>query len=155
VESNGRFITDWWLIGPFDNMERKGFAMAYPPEKSFDTTQAYGGKNGQKLNWKRYSDKTSGYIDLARLHSPTDNVVSYAYTKISLPEAQTLQFGVGSNDGVRVWINGRLVLDRLVSRKAVPNEDLVNVDMQKGENIILVKVDQTGDRWGFYFTQNK
>jgi hypothetical protein len=155
VESPDQFINKWWLIGPFDNAERKGFAAVYPPEQGFDSTQTYAGVNGTKVKWKTYSDQTSGYINLAKLFSPKKDVVSYAYRTVNLPEAKTMKFGVGSNDGVRVWINGKLVLDRKLLRPALPNDDQISVPMKKGENTILVKVDQTGNKWGFYFTERQ
>lgn len=153
VESPNRFINNWQIIGPFDNAEREGFAAVYGPETGFDSTKTYTGATGKTVKWKTYSDYTSGYINFARLFSPNKNVVSYAYTTINVPEAQTMKFGVGSNDGVRVWINGKLVLDRRVLRPAVPNDDKISVPMQKGNNTILVKVDQLGNKWGFYFTR--
>ena len=155
VESPDRFVNDWWLIGPFDNTERKGFAAVYGPEMGFDSTKTYTGAAGKAVKWKTYSDHTSGYINFARLFSPNKDVVSYAYTTVIAPEAQTMKFGVGSNDGVRVWVNGKLVLDRPILRKAVPNDDTITVPVKKGENSILVKVDQLGNKWGFYFTQSK
>lgn len=151
VKSKDKYLTDWWVIGPFENEERKGFSTVYPPEQRFDSTQTYSGK-GATVHWKRYDNAESGYIDFARIFTPNKNVVSYAYRTITLPEAKTLKFGIGSNDGVRVWINNKLVLDRLVSRPATPNEDQISIPMKKGENTILVKVDQLGKKWGFYFT---
>ena len=155
VEFADRYLTDWWTIGPFDNEERKGFAAVYPPEQQFDSTQVYAGVKGTQVKWKRFQSNVSGYINFAALFGPKKNVVSYAYSVINLPEAKTVKFGVGSNDGVRVWINGKLVLDRPVSRKAVPNDDQISVPMQKGDNTILVKVDQLGNKWGFYFTERR
>ena len=155
VESTDKFVNKWWLIGPFDNAERKGFATVYPPEQGFDSTRTYAGVNGTQVKWKAYSDRTSGYIDLAKQFSPKKDVVSYAYRTVNLTEAKTMKFGVGSNDGVRVWINGKLVLDRKVLRPALPNDDQISVPMKKGENTILVKVDQTGNKWGFYFTERQ
>jgi hypothetical protein len=155
VESSDQFVNDWWIIGPFDNAERKGFATVYGPELGFDSTQTFSGAGGAKVKWTTYSDHTSGYMNFAKLFSPNKDVVSYAFTKINLPEAKTMKFGVGSNDGVRVWINGKLVLDRPVLRKAIPNDDNITVAMKKGENNVLVKVDQLGNKWGFYFTRGR
>lgn len=63
-----------------------------------------------------------------------------------------MKIGIGSNDGARLWINGKLVFDRKISRRAEPNQDVLIVDLKKGTNDILMKVDQTGGGWGFYFT---
>jgi hypothetical protein len=153
VASADNYFNKWWIIGPFDNADRKGYATSYEPEQTFDSSATYKGVNGTPVNWRRYDDPSSGYINFAKLFNPKNNVVSYAYTTLSSPEARTAKFGVGSNDGVRVWINGKLVLDRFVSRKAVPNDDAITVPLKKGENTILVKVDQMGNKWGFYFTE--
>ena len=155
VELADNYIKEWWIIGPFDNEERKGFAAVYEPEKQFDTTKIYSGKNGLKVKWKKYKDETIGFVDFAKSFELKKNVVSYAYRVMNLAEPKTIKFGVGSNDGVRVWINGKLVLDRPVLRRAVPNEDVISVPMNKGENTILVKVDQLGNKWGFYFSERK
>ncbi len=155
VESSDRFINDWWVIGPFDNTERKGFSAVYGPETGFDSTKTYSGVAGKTVKWTTYSDHTTGYVNFAKRFTPAKDVVSYAYTTINVSEAQTMKFGVGSNDGVRVWVNGKLVLDRMVLRPALPNDDQISVPMKKGENTILVKVDQTGNKWGFYFTERQ
>jgi hypothetical protein len=153
VENASDFYTDWEIAGPFDNEDKKGLSTVFSPEKPFDKNETHTGKGGTKVSWKTFADKTSGYIDFSKLFSPNENVVAYAYRTLDLPEARKMKFGVGSNDGVRVWINGKLVLDRPVSRKAEPNQDLITVPMNKGENTILVKVDQLKRAWGFYFTE--
>lgn len=153
VQSGDQFMTDWWLIGPFDNTDRKGLSAVYGPEEGFDSKKIYTGINGTQIKWESFNNNTSGYIDLVKLFGPRKNLVGYGFKKMLVTKAQTMQFGVGSNDGVKVWINNKLVLDRPVSRKAVPNDDIINVPMKKGENTILVKVDQLGNKWGFYFTK--
>ncbi len=40
------FITQWQVIGPFDNTERKGFETVFPPEKEIRLDAAYEGKGG-------------------------------------------------------------------------------------------------------------
>ena len=59
---------------------------------------------------------------------------------------------MGTNDGVKMWINGKLVHENIVGRTALPNEDILSVSFNKGENVVLLKVDQLGGGWGFYFS---
>jgi hypothetical protein len=153
VESNDQFINDWWITGPFPNPKRKGLEKVYGPELKFDSTQTFTGENDLNVKWIRHNDRTTGHIDFAKIFGNKKDVVSYAYTRINMPEARPVKFGIGSNDGVRVWINGKLVLERVVSRKAIPNNDQIVVPMLKGENTVLVKVDQLGNKWGFFFTK--
>lgn len=152
VLSSYKFYTDWSVIGPFDNSDAKALSTVFAPEKEFSANKTYNGKNGVSIKWQP-AGESSGYIDFNKLFTPNENVVSYAYKTVTLSESKTMKFGVGSNDGVRVWVNGKLVLDRQLSRKAEPNEDTISVPMQKGENTILVKVDQLKKGWGFYFAE--
>lgn len=153
VKNGDKYYADWWMIGPFDNTEGKGLLRALDVEQKFDMNATYTGAGGKRIKWAKQVDQTSGYMDFYKLFQPNENVLAYAYRTLNLTEAKTMKFGVGSNDGVRVWINGKLVLDRPVSRKAEPNQDMIAVDMKKGENTILVKVDQLKRAWGFYFTE--
>ncbi|MEO6685083.1 MAG: hypothetical protein ABIN24_03930, partial [Dyadobacter sp.] len=153
VESKDKFYLDWSLLGPFDNADGNGLGRVLESEKRFDPKATYTGKGGIKVNWMKRDDRTSGYIDFVKFFSPNENVLAYAFRTVTLSEAKIMKFGVGSNDGVRVWINGKLVLDRPDSRKAEVNQDLISVSMNKGENTILVKVDQLKRGWGFYFTE--
>lgn len=155
VKSADKFYSDWSVLGPFDNADGKGLAKMLDPEKAFDPAMEYTGTAGKKIKWQKKNDATSGYVDFYKIFTPNEHVLAYAYRTIVLPEARTMQFGVGSNDGVRVWINGKLFLDRQLSRKAEPNQDVITVPMNKGENAILVKVDQLKRGWGFYFTEKK
>lgn len=148
-----QFYTNWWVIGPFDNENLEGLVTAFAPEQGFDTTKTITGKNGLNVQWMRYDGHAGGYIDLAKIFDPSESVVAYARRTIMADSAKNVQFGVGSNDGVRVWVNGSLVLDRQVARRAQVNEDRITVPLRKGENDILVKVSQLKRAWGFYFTE--
>lgn len=153
VVSAGHFISGWKVMGPFaDSPDRKGLVNAYGPEQS-DVVQSFLGLDGKVLSWKEHDDHTSGYIDFVKILGPYENVVAYGKKTISLTEGKIKKFGVGSNDGVRVWINNKLVLDRPVSRKAEPNQDIITVNLPKGDHTVLVKVDQLKRAWGFYFTE--
>src|SRR5262245_43743075 len=47
------FLGDWFVIGPFDGRNKKGFTTAYPPEKHVDLTATHPGKDGKELRWQR------------------------------------------------------------------------------------------------------
>lgn len=51
-----------------------------------------------------------------------------------------------------MWVNGKLVHENIIARTAVPNEDVISVQFKKGENVVLLKIDQLGGGWGFYFS---
>jgi hypothetical protein len=152
VKSASIYITDWFVIGPFDNSERIGFDKVFAPELSFDTIKVYTGKNDLPVKWKKTDNKRTGYVDFAKIFQSADEAVSYAYRTIEVDNSVNLKIGLGSNDGVKLWINGDMVHQNKTSRKAEPNQDILVIKLKKGLNTILLKVDQLGGGWGFYFS---
>ena len=75
--------------------------------------------------------------------------MSYAFRTFTRASAGQAQIALGSDEGVRVWVNGRLVLEHLGPRALVPDEDRIVVDLQAGENTLLVKSAQTAGPWTF------
>jgi len=150
--SEGKYITDWSLIGPFDNSNRKGIEKAYPPEKEFAPNKSYSGRNNKMVSWQKYDGRDVEYINLAKLIKPSDEGVVYARRIFNLKNDAVLKIGLGTNDGVKMWVNGKLVHKNIIGRPALPNEDVVSVSFHKGENIVLLKIGQRGGGWGFYFS---
>lgn len=56
---------------------------------------------------------------------------------------------IGSDDGIRVWVNGRRVHERRGSRPLVFDEDRLSVDLAAGENVLLVRTEQRRGPWAF------
>ncbi len=152
VKTANTFVTDWWLIGPFDNTNENGLQIIYPPEQEFDSSKAYPGSGGRSVKWEHVGNEISGYIDFTGMYHPSDQGVAYAARTIHMEQDTVVQIGVGSNDGVRMWINRKLVLDHHIGRKAEPNQEIVTVHFREGENSVLLKIDQLGGGWGFYFS---
>ena len=49
-----------------------------------------------------------------------------------------------------LWFNGEKVLSHNEERTAVLDDDIIPVQLKKGENTILVKVCNTELNWGLY-----
>jgi hypothetical protein len=56
---------------------------------------------------------------------------------------------LGSDDGVKVWLNDEIVHRKFAFRGFREREDQARVTLRKGRNKLLVKLDQSGHRWGF------
>ncbi|MCK5699631.1 MAG: hypothetical protein KAI29_00695, partial [Cyclobacteriaceae bacterium] len=152
VKHQYTYLTNWWIIGPFDNPNENGLQIEYSPENEFETEKPYIGKNDQTIRWQYIENKESGYMDFIKLFEDKNDGVAYARTTIELKQDAKIKIGIGSNDGVKLWINEKLVLTNQIARKAEPNQDILTVNLEKGKNDILIKIDQTGGGWGFYFT---
>lgn len=103
-----------------------------------------------KINYFTYHTWQSDYIDLTKLFGNPSDVFTYLYSELECDEDQNVYLHIGSNDGCRVWINGKRVLEFLSGRSAEPSQDIVKVALKNGKNTILMKIDQLGGQWGAY-----
>jgi len=152
LAGNRRLVKDWYFLGPFDNSDNEGLRKEFPPEKTIDLDAAYTGKDGLSIKWFRLFDyDSSGYADLNELFSPNDFAVAYALTYVNCPREKEVQFRLGSEDGIKIWLNDKKIFTHNISRPAVVDDDVVAVRLKKGWNKILLKASDTWGSWGFYF----
>ena len=146
-----RFIPEWNLIGPFPAADMNDLATVYPPETEADPTKKYKGKNDVEVGWRTVQAEAGGYIRLDVALQPNEQAVAYALVYVLSPDDRTATVLLGSDDGVRVWVNDALVHTNPIYRGAAPDQDRFTVGLKKGWNKVLVKVLQGGGGWGFYF----
>jgi tetratricopeptide (TPR) repeat protein len=142
-------ITQWWVIGPWPNPDWSAFDKVWSPEKEIDLTKTY--KEGDKeMKWKPVgtSDPT-GRIDLKKAVTDADNVAAYAYAEITCDADQDVVFRTGSDDGMKLWVNGKQVFGKNEPRGLTVDQDTIPAHLLKGVNKVLVKVLQGGGNWEF------
>ena len=150
------FLTQWALIGPFDNNKETGFAKAYPPERKVDLAALHEGKKGE-IRWAvfRTSDP-HGLVDLNKAIGKNMGAVAYAFVSVESAEERTIQLRAGSNNAIKVFLNGKLVCEREEYHHGMRMDQYIGQGtLQRGRNEILVKVcqnEQTEDwaqSWSF------
>jgi hypothetical protein len=144
-----RFVTEWNLIGPFDAPDMSFLHVAYPPEKESALQERYPGKNGLEIGWKRVNAGPAGFMDLNKLFQPNEQVVAYGLTYVYSPAERSTHILLGSDDGVRVWLNDELVHSNPAYRAHYPDQDRVKVFLKRGWNKVLIKILQGAGGWGF------
>jgi HEAT repeat protein len=87
-------------------------------------------------------------LDLLKLY-PGDNRVAYAKTWIHSEESQDGILQLGSDDGIKAWLNGQLIHDHSIARAAVPDSDQVKVSLKQGWNLLMLKISQNNGPWEF------
>ena len=80
-----------------------------------------------------------------------DNHVAYGSIVLYSPREQKTTLLVGSDDAVKVWLNGKLVHNNPVNRGADDFRDNVPVTLKEGKNILLVAVYEKGGGWSGFF----
>ena len=154
IRPHREFIPAWSLIGPFPNphdasQERLGLDRVYGPERETDLSKTYTGVNGQTVTWQAVKTPKSGLVDLY-MFDPYEQVVAYAFTYVRSPVDQTLPLLLGSDDGVKVFLNGSEIHRVLTIRLAQPDQDRVPLHLKKGWNRLLLKIENNLGGYGFY-----
>jgi HEAT repeat protein len=73
--------------------------------------------------------------------------VAYLRTRVWSPQAESLILELGSDDGIKAWVNGRLVHGNNAVRAIAPAQEKVKVALQQGWNTLLLKVTQNVMGW--------
>jgi HEAT repeat protein len=143
IERFDDFIVAWRVSGPYtkDVQVRELFDVAFGPEQE-----------GQEVQWRPISAGTNSQqpwlVELDKDPALAgDNRVAYLYTRIWSPKGQKARLELGSDDGVKVWLNGQLVHANNVERGAEPGQDRADVTLIEGRNLVLVKLTQGGGQW--------
>jgi CubicO group peptidase (beta-lactamase class C family) len=103
---------------------------------------------GSNHRW-RLVDSKRDIIDLIRVGQPREHVIAYAWAEIEMTEPASLLFGIGSDDAVKVWLNGEVVHEHWEGRRTHKDEDLVRLQFRKGRNRLLLKVLNMEADWSF------
>jgi len=163
VVVDNQWIKSWLLCGPFDLQKPAD------PSKYWNHLDGYekdvlsksggetnliasaGGivKVGKKsLKWIAHTT-TDSAIDLRAVLSRDSPVFAYAYTEVYSAKDEMKFVALGTNDGGSLWVNGVQVWDYSAERGLKPDNDLIPVVLKKGNNKLLLKVEQRGNKWEF------
>ena len=143
----------WYVVEPFiAPQDQKVFDYAFPPEKepaftTGDATKVLARTYG-KLGWKARPDLTDGIVQ--RLGAG-GNGASYLYRALTAAKPTTLTGFFGGDDGIRIWLNGKLIYSEPGPRGVSPNQDKVKLHLNAGVNHLMLKVPNYGGAHGFYF----
>jgi len=75
-------------------------------------------------------------------------VAGYVMREIRTDSARRIRLLTGSDDSLRMWLNGRQVAGVLALRTATADAETTDVDLRAGANRLLVEVGQAGGGWG-------
>jgi hypothetical protein len=150
------FIMSWHLAAPFDNTDKAGFDVAYPPEKGVDLKATYSGKD-DTVRWIAYkADAKFGIIDLNEAIAKHKGTIGYAYAEFFAESAREVEIRIGCINANKVWLNGKLLTTNHVYHANMFVDQYKGIGRIKaGKNTILLKIaqnEQTEDwaqRWQF------
>jgi len=141
-------FTAWHHVGPFSAADfNVAFDKVFPPELDTRLDQTF--ENG-KLKWAEQPEWKDGtaYND----HLTGTNCANYLFRTVELDQPRVLALSLGSDDGIKLWVNGREVLSKKVGRNtAAAGQENVTIQLATGRNELLLKIVNRGGKTGFYF----
>ena len=129
-----------WMLGPVPDAD--GFQTTHDVETAAIDLSAKYVANKKTFEWKltKTSSPDRPLYNFNTLFGPSPNSSVYSLIRFDVPTAQRMQLLVGSEDGVKVWHNGKLLFTNDAVRPLQQLDDVVPLDLLAGSNDILVRV---------------
>lgn len=144
ILARAAYLTQWQVSGPYRQAGKDYsalFDIVFPPEQA-----------GAQATWKTAqtpADPSKSFtVDLLK-EWPGEQCVAYARVSFECPRPQTAMMELGSDDGAKIWLNGKLVHANNVARPIQPESDKVKIGLKNGRNDLLLKITQNNLGWEF------
>ena len=143
IQARATYVTAWKIAGPY-LQEGKDYSalfdIPFPPE-----TDGTG-------EWRPIPAGTDAkrpwLMDLLKALGGEQRV-AYARTFLYSEKAIPARLEVGTDDGVKIWLNHKFLHGNNASRALAPGSDRVNVQLEAGWNLLLLKITQNNQGWEF------
>jgi hypothetical protein len=139
------YIRYWVICGPFTNstLDKECFR----DEAKFSPVAGQIVKGKRCMRYLSWND--SIIFSLDEVFGVYEEAVAYAYTEVYSPTSRKIKLYVGSDDGVKIWLNGENIFTNDVLRGFIYDEDKIEVQLKSGWNRLLIKVYNELGGWAF------
>ncbi len=152
------FIKEWLVCGPFpaeggkslyrDFLADHGGEAEIVPRLGMRHSSS-SVQEGQ-VSWRPVRASDDGRLDFANHLKPNQKNIAYATVTVHCDHRTPALLKLGSNDMLAVWLNGKRIYVYPDPRASGPDVDKVAVDLKKGDNLLLAKVQNIGGGWWLY-----
>jgi HEAT repeat protein len=132
------YINTWQAAGPYRQPGKECqalFDIAFPPEQA----------DAKDVVWKAAplpADAALGWqTDLLPLCGG-DQCAVYMRARVFSPKEQAVKLEIGSDDGIKLWVNGKIVHANNTMRPIAAGQDKAQATLKEGWNEFLAKVTQ-------------
>jgi hypothetical protein len=145
IDASSGYVTAWQVAGPY-KQDGKDYAAL------FDIAFAPEGLNGQGVPWRPLPAGTDPsrpwVLDLLKALGG-EQCVAYARTWVRCDQERAARLEMGSDDGLKVWLDGVIVHANNTARPLTAGSDKVDVTLKQGWNRLLLKITQNNLPWEF------
>lgn len=143
VATHMGYIMSWKVVGPFDNVDDKGWDTAYPPEAGVDLAKRYAGQK-EEIGWINHiTTDEMGVVDLTKALDKHKGAVAYAYAEFNAAKAQPVELRLGCINATKLWLNGKQIAANHVYHAGHQvDQYIAKGELKAGKNEIMLKVCQ-------------
>lgn len=137
----------WYGTWPYDPPKGEpGYDYVFGPEADpvIDFTKKY---EPDAYSWVFVPQVLDGAVNHVL---PQGQKVSFVGRRLFVPSARKLEFSLGSDDGVQVFLDGAMVFENRVDRGAAKDQDRVTLDLTPGMHTLVLKIVNTGGTGGMF-----
>jgi len=141
-------ITDWEVSGPYLAQGKTGPTMLDVPMGPENAPSP--GSAAPAVEWRlcpASNDPNLAWCVELHPTMPGNDRAAYLRTRVFSPIAQKLALEVGSDDSIKAWINGQVVIADNASRSISPAQDRAEVELREGWNELMLKVVNAAGGW--------
>jgi len=141
IEEHHGFVGAWMVAGPYMQEganEFDLFDIVFPPEKP----------GAEEVEWRPVPPEMGApwNPNLAAFIG-SDFRVAYLRSYVWSEKARACRLETGSDDGIKVWLNGAVVHGENVNRGCEAGQDKVDARLEQGWNTLLMKITQGQGGW--------
>ena len=133
-----RLDSGWFYCGPYREAGKQAealFDFVFPVERG-----------DLEIGWSpapgSLDPAHAGEVDLGGV-TGGDHCVVYLKTSVFAPAAGEVRFAIGSDDGIKLWVNGELVHANNAVRGLTPGQDQAKGRLREGWNELKAKITQS------------
>lgn len=136
----------WHVVGPFDGTRADMYERRIGPEDAATIDRS---ARFSEQGWAYRADFIDGRVNATAGGS---NIV-YAARQVFAPSEREVEVSLGSDDGVQVYLGGKLVHENRVDRGAQPDQDKARILVPRGRHLLVFKIVNTGGAGGYYWRE--
>jgi len=149
-----------WVLVPDERLDSSTDLLAKASggtvtEQHIATNGALPGDALGEYVWTSLKIPASGNNNITAMTRPLgwngNNRVIYGFISLNSPREQNTRMFVGSDDAVKVWLNGKLVREEITLRSASNYKGAFPVTLKQGRNTVLVAVGNATGGWSGFF----
>ncbi|HQG48368.1 MAG TPA: HEAT repeat domain-containing protein, partial [Sedimentisphaerales bacterium] len=144
IKAVSSYVTNWEVAGPYEEKDKNYsqlFDIAFDPEKP-NAQVAW-----RKMPVSRY-EQHPAYADLLKELDGGEQRVAYLRTRIESAANKPVLLEIFSDDGVKAWLNGKVIHSNNTARPILAEPDRVTATLNQGVNTLMLKITQNNMPWG-------